>query len=100
MTNVYEPETNPNVRWQHRGGFTTIAAISLALGAIGLIVIGLGALFGETQLAVGYVPFPAVVGLLFGILGTLGPWKWVAGSGVFLNVAAMTLAIYLGALGQ
>lgn len=96
MDPAHEPETNPNVRWYQRGGFTTIAAISAVLGAIGMIAIGLGFAFGQPELAVGYVPFPAVVGLLFGFLAVLGPWKWVAGTGILLNVAALILAIVLG----
>ncbi|KAB1642297.1 hypothetical protein [Gulosibacter chungangensis] len=96
MANINQPETDPRVRWFHRGGFTTIAMISLVLGAIGLIVIALGAIFGELELAANYVPFPSIVGLLFGILGVLGPWKWTAAIAVVLNIAAMTLAMVLG----
>lgn len=96
MADINQPETDPRVRWFRRGGFTTIAMISLVLGAIGLIVIALGAIFGELELAANYVPFPSIVGLLFGILGILGPWKWTAGIAVVLNIAAMTLAMVLG----
>lgn len=98
MARIYQPETDPRVPWQQRGGFTTIAAISLVLGAIGLIVIGVGMAFSQPDLAVGYIPFPSVIGLLFGILGTLGPWKWVAAGGIATNGAALVLAILLGAL--
>lgn len=98
MAHVYQPETDPRVRWYHRGGFTTIAVISLVLGAISLLAIGLGMVFGQPDLAAGYVPFPSVVGLLFGVLGTLGPWKWTAAGGIALNVISLTLAIVLGGL--
>ncbi|MDJ1371219.1 hypothetical protein [Gulosibacter molinativorax] len=93
----FQPETNPDVPWYQRGGFTTIAAISLALGAISLIVLGVGLIFGDIHLAAGYVPFPSVIGLLFGVLGTLGPWKVTAVAGAVLNIAALVLGMIIGA---
>lgn len=96
MTNenpeIYEPETDPTVKWWQRGGFTTIAMIGLVLGIACWLVIGAGALFFDFALVRGFVPFPAIVGLLFGLLGfALGPWKIVGGAAVLLNIGAMVL---------
>ncbi|MGO1545507.1 MAG: hypothetical protein ACTHXA_14335 [Gulosibacter sp.] len=95
MSNSFEPETNPNVPWQQRGGFTTVAVISLVLGAVALLALLAGAIFGEQQLARGFVPYPAGVGLLFGILGLLGPWKWIAGLGAAANLTAIMIAMFI-----
>lgn len=90
----YEPETNPNVKWYQRGGFTTIAMIGLVLGVVCWLAIAGGAVFGDFSLVRGFVPFPAVIGLAFSLLGFLGPWKIVAAIAVVLNLAAGVLAFF------
>ncbi|GGA74787.1 hypothetical protein GCM10011490_26880 [Pseudoclavibacter endophyticus] len=92
---AYEPETNPNVPWYERGGFTTIAMISLVLGLVCWLAIGGGAVFGDFSLVRGFLPFPAFGGLVFGLLGFLGPWRIVAGAGALLNLAAVVFAMFL-----
>lgn len=91
----YEPETNPNVKWYQRGGFTTIAMMGLVLGAVCWIAIGAGAVFGDFSLVRGFVPYPALVGFALGLFGYLGPWKLVATGAVVLSIGAGVLVFFL-----
>ncbi|SJM68100.1 hypothetical protein [Gulosibacter sp. 10] len=88
-------ELDPNARWYQRGGFTTIAAIAAVLGVACWVAIGLGAIFSEFELVRGFLPYPAVVGLLFGILGALGSWRVLAVVGAVLNLGALVMGAFL-----
>ncbi len=96
MSETDRNETDPTVPWYQRGGFTTIAVIGLVLGAAALLALVAGLIFNDFELARAFVPYPAVVGLLFSILGVLGPWRLTAILGVVCSLAALIWAMLGG----
>lgn len=93
MSGEHEPETDPTVPWYQRGGFTTIAMSGLVLGVVCWLAIGIGFAIGQADLVRGFVPFPAGVGLLLGLFGFIGPWRWVAAAAVLLCLGAAVLVL-------
>ncbi|WP_193128068.1 hypothetical protein [Gulosibacter sediminis] len=96
MSGSREPEYDPNLKWYERGGYTTMAAMGLVLGLICALALLAGWLFSQLELARLFVPYPATIGLIFSILGVLGPWKLAAVSGGLLCLDSVAVAMLLG----
>lgn len=95
MSGSREPEYDPNLKWYERGGYTTMAAMGLALGLICVLALLAGWLFSQLELARLFVPYPATIGLIFSILGVLGPWKLAAVLGGVLCMGTAALALFV-----